>query len=776
MIHFLTAMKRRKPDQKDIQHIPKITKFFKTPSSDKVEEVAGSSKSTPETLPKRRPISEYEPIPCSSTSKAGDILDDHDYIGLSPDRPIEKTSSDLPSDDFDTEITIESSPRETPTKCKQTGLKSRKKHTSPHKKKYIQKYVPSWETIPVFAGWLSKSMKKGLSNEDMAYCKICDQNITSGKSEIYRHSLSQRHKQLAMSVKNTKEVTKALFTPTDMKVRRGELKWAAMLAEKNLPISLIDTLIPVAESIYKDSDIAKKMKSKRTKTSCLITNVLGPEFDNSLRKNLRESKFSLVLDETTDKGSIKQCALTVIYYNESKNALETKFLHLKDCVKGDSDHLYQVLKDTLKEKEIPFENLLGFCSDTPNVMVGEYNSVFSKLKNELPQICLIKCSSHQLHLAASQACKKLPLEVEDLLRDIYAHFHRSYQRRVVLAEFQEFYDIEKHNILCSGQTRWLSLKSSVDRLIEQYEALKQYFMLQVFEDPSKTTQNILTTLKKETTICYLHFLSYVLDLVTGLNILFQTDGPVLVKLKPLLGKLIKDLSINYMDIEYVRQSDAWDIDPYNEEKYLEQNKVYLGINSFEAIKEIEEQSKQPRTEELSQVYEHCRNFYTVLVAELQKRFIFKDEIYSFLDILDPKEVKKMSTSTLKPVFDRFSSYLQDVDLQRADCEWRQLALDENLCPGESNDTLNYWLSVFNLKNPANQTAFPNLRKVISLLLCIPSSNASVERVFSQLNLIKTVHRNKLQENTICALLHTKQSIGSCVSYEPEPHILKKKWK
>lgn len=48
--------------------------------------------------------------------------------------------------------------------------------------------------------------------------------------------------------------------------------------------------------------------------------------------------------------------------------------------------------------------------------------------------------------------------------------------------------------------------------------------------------------------------------------------------------------------------------------------------------------------------------------------------------------------------------------------------------------------------------FPNWSKCISLLLSLPSSNVLAERVFSQLKLIKTDHRNRLDPVTCSSLL------------------------
>lgn len=59
---------------------------------------------------------------------------------------------------------------------------------------------------------------------------------------------------------------------------------------------------------------------------------------------------------------------------------------------------------------------------------------------------------------------------------------------------------------------------------------------------------------------------------------------------------------------------------------------------------------------------------------------------------------------------------------------------ENIGLHSALEPLHYW--------------FQNLKKVIRLLLMLPFSNASVERVFSKLKGIKTESRNKLNTDIL----------------------------
>ena len=115
------------------------------------------------------------------------------------------------------------------------------------------------------------------------------------------------------------------------------------------------------------------------------------------------------------------------------------------------------------------------------------------------------------------------------------------------------------------------------------------------------------------------------------------------------------------------------------------------------------------------------------------------------------------------------------DLQKVDEEWRghsiNSKLNENLTPEE------YWQVVFSERKSANehQLARPILIKVLKVLLSLPFFNAGVERVFSQLKLIKTDHRSSLKQESLLALLSTKMFLKSdslaSVKLEPSKDML-----
>lgn len=114
--------------------------------------------------------------------------------------------------------------------------------------------------------------------------------------------------------------------------------------------------------------------------------------------------------------------------------------------------------------------------------------------------------------------------------------------------------------------------------------------------------------------------------------------------------------------------------------------------------------------------------------------------------------------------------LNEVELQK---EWKKHAfLDHNnlgLC--QNLEVEEYWKQILKLKDMTGTEMFPNLKKIVGLLLVLPFSNASVERIFSRLKLIKCENRNRLNTETISSLMATKANIQNAIKFEPSKRMM-----
>ncbi len=121
------------------------------------------------------------------------------------------------------------------------------------------------------------------------------------------------------------------------------------------------------------------------------------------------------------------------------------------------------------------QNMVGFAAHGASVMFGCKESVATKVKKDVPNLFVVKCTCHSLALAVSYATKALPPYITTLLSDEFRYLKYSSKRHDAFLKFQKLLELPDNKILSFHKLRWLSLNAVVDRFVEQYGALFLYF-------------------------------------------------------------------------------------------------------------------------------------------------------------------------------------------------------------------------------------------------------------------------------------------------------------
>lgn len=146
-------------------------------------------------------------------------------------------------------------------------------------------------------------------NEEKSYCfrarcSKCQVNFFSELTSIKNHSKSIGHEN---AVKSTPKGQSFLTTSTsntissiNQQVQKAEIKLSGFLAEHNIFFLSIDHFEPLLKDIFPDSKICQNIKLKRTKATNIIKNVFAPIAKDILIKKLNNTKFSVIIDESTE--------------------------------------------------------------------------------------------------------------------------------------------------------------------------------------------------------------------------------------------------------------------------------------------------------------------------------------------------------------------------------------------------------------------------------------------------------------------------------------------
>lgn len=222
--------------------------------------------------------------------------------------------------------------------------------------------------------------------------------------------------------------------------------------EHNLPIAPVDHLIKLFKTFDTKSKILQKMSCARTKTTAIINNVIGLDSKEAVVEAMSTNKFSLLIDESTDCSTTKHLVMVArLLIKEEVYDVFAGLLEVNDCT---AEGIYQLLVNFFAENNIDYKkNMVGFVSDGASVMMGSKNSVMTRLRADIPSLFVQPCICHSLALAASYACEKLPLEVENMMKDVFLYFRYSSKRQHSYKKLQEALEISQKKLLNTCKTR-----------------------------------------------------------------------------------------------------------------------------------------------------------------------------------------------------------------------------------------------------------------------------------------------------------------------------------
>lgn len=353
------------------------------------------------------------------------------------------------------------------------------RHKLSKQKQYAQKFRPEWKQHPHFKGWLTEHPS---GDKTLCMCTACNAELKCGKSELVRHTTRAKHKKNVAKVRGLQPVT-ALFNlsaSNKSKVTTAEIKLANLLAHHNVAYQFADHLIPVLKDCFPDSSILKDVQLGRTKTVNIIKNVIAHKETADLSKLLATKYFSVLIDESTDVAINKLLCIVVKYVDD----------YGKICDKLLQMLLFLAFSNCLTSKGISISNVIGLSSDNASVMVGKNNSFMTRLQAETKTLVVLPCICHSSALVASRACLKLSRTPEEFLRNMASYFSVSAKRSAQLAEMQFFFLSEQKKMLKLSVTRWLCMQHVVERVLENWDVLIEYFRLEMLEENSKVVATL----------------------------------------------------------------------------------------------------------------------------------------------------------------------------------------------------------------------------------------------------------------------------------------------
>ncbi|XP_036317474.1 uncharacterized protein LOC118732445 [Rhagoletis pomonella] len=202
--------------------------------------------------------------------------------------------------------------------------------------------------------WLQQfSWLKKIDGE--AFCVACEKRITNNLSHLTRHAKIKTHCANLEKKKNQLKLDEFVNeerATLAKQVRNAEFTIVVFCIMYNLPFRLVDYLPGLLYDCCTDSQIAKALKCHRTKATSLAE-ILGDKSKNKIVNVLQKSKFSLIVDETTDLSCRKALVLVVRYFDQLSRKVKDHFLQLIELDQSDSESIYRAIKLFFESHNIP---------------------------------------------------------------------------------------------------------------------------------------------------------------------------------------------------------------------------------------------------------------------------------------------------------------------------------------------------------------------------------------------------------------------------------------
>ena len=628
------------------------------------------------------------------------------------------------------------------------------------------KYQPEWK---------GSGILRSSRGNSFARCEFCntDFNIShGGVNDVKRHLATSKHQQCLNAASRSRQITTILHSqqsPVEDAVTRAEVLFAEFVAEHNLSFSVANHFTHLTSAMFTDSKIAKAFRSARTKTTCIIKGALYPHFIDPVVKMCQDKPFSILCDEGND-GEDKNFAILVRLWDEDLGKPMTRFLNMPVCNSATGERLFNLIDETLTDKDIPWSNVVAFESDTTNVMVGKHNSVLSRVKAMQPNVFSQGCVCHLANLCLLAGVENLPVDVDDFFVDLYYYFDNSTKRKEEFNEFQVFTGVKELKIIKHCKTRWLSLEKCVQRVLQQWSALYAYFDKVSEEDRSARALRLDEHFKSELTKLVMYFLEFALDCMCRFNAIFQLNLPMLPCLKTEVTRLLRILLGRFLQPDIIKEAEKdgnfSTIDLDDPEVYLSDEEIGIGHKTWAYFSEVEDDISG-RTKR--KFFSGIKNFYKAIATTIMKKFNFSDKVIEDVAVVLPEKRCTVTWAVIHRLAERFPAVSEDHfdDLEEEVLDYvlappatmPSVHRDEGK-PTNGAELNTYWNEVGKMKTLGGGVRFPALTRLAKCLLSLPISNADSERVFSIVRKIITDYRTEMEQDTLCALLACKLNSNS----------------
>ncbi len=641
-----------------------------------------------------------------------------------------------------------------------------------------------WMTDTRFSTWIEKA-----DNVYEAKCNLCKKTFAvdnSGIAQVLQHAGTQRHISLTSSLSTQPRFSFSSGTlsldsaglrrvlSVEDQVARAEILFLLRLIKHNHCFASNSDLVSTLRIAFNDP-IINNMTLGSTKTSYSICFGLGPHFHEELLNDMKNTWYSLLVDEATTEQNIKQLDMHVRYWSNTRDCISRRYFTSAFLGHARAQDMHDVILNALSADSIPLTKMLQLGCDGPNVnksLQDKLNESSVKFGGKA-LINIGSCDIHTIHNSFKKGLESVEesWSVEDFLNDVFNFFKKYPSRREDFAEIQASLNSEKQSFKRFVNNRWLSMGPVCARIIEQWNCLKKYFLTENHDKSLKSSnafKRICLKLQED---------NVMLARLTFLYSLAQTFEPTLTVLqaeKPLIHvlhdqligvlRLLLNRFVKADTLEGKVGSQLADIPLDCKPTEL----CDFGVKTRELLHSL----KAKKNPKLALLEKYMLKVLTTSAQYLQKKLPLKNVLLQNIRCLNPSLRKEqMTNQMILSVLLHIPHVSSEPNVaDKIAREWHIYQHDTDILESWSQDANidQYWAHIFKLRDVLGQPKYPNLCLLVKAALSLSHGQADVERGFSANKLLLLEERPALKNKSIIAIRTVKDALKKYNSVEEVP--------
>ena len=476
--------------------------------------------------------------------------------------------------------------------------------------------------------------------------------------------------------------------------------------------------------------------------------------------------FSLLIDGSTDKANVDNEVFMAVWCDtngtDEKIHTQTSYFHVGRPSTVDVIGLFQSLSDALRKLGIPevdvehCSKLVGIGSDgaASNIARGGLKGL---VEAKLNWVFWMWCLAHRLELAVKDALKGTAFDaIDDMLLRLYYLYEKSPKKCRELEEIISdlkncltFDDEGSRPVRASG-SRWVSHKlSAMRRVLSKYGAYTNHLIALSQDRTVRSTDQakLHGYCRQWTNAKYVLGCAVFIDVLTPSSIfskVMQSDElDIVAGLTSLLRTIKETEKLRSLPLA------QWPVYSATMKMLKEENgqKVY----QCQELKHFDE----------AEIYyaRHHEEFCTQVTDCLRSRMAWSDQevIRDIISVLATQGWEKIledeaPLNCVDRLVERFATPLLGAQADVSQIREEFTSLMQYAVQFISLATMDYRAVWWRIFHAPTAYEWSNALILIQLLFSLPTSNGKLERVFSQMNVIKTNKRSLLSNESLDDLL------------------------